>query len=120
MRKLSEIQNEDALDVVAEIIDPVVSMCQDEELKKVMKTGDKLQSVKVAIKNHKSEVMTILAALDGEPLETYKVNLIQLPLKLLELFNDPDMQSFLVEQGLMISDTSSGSATESIEETEEE
>ena len=35
MRKLSEIQNEDALDVIADIIDPVIEICKDEELKNI-------------------------------------------------------------------------------------
>lgn len=120
MRKLSEIQNEDALDVIADIIDPVIEICKDEELKKLMENEKtKNEAIKAAIKNHKKSVLTILAVLDGEPIETYKVNLIQLPLKLLELFNDPDMLDFFRSQGLMNSDTSSGSATENTEETEE-
>lgn len=118
MRKLSEIQNEEALDVLAEIIDPIIIICQDQELKKVMEKDDKLQAVKIAIKNHKQEVLQILAVLDGESIETYKINLIQLPLKLLELFDDPDMKSFLEVQGLMNSDASSGSATVNTEAIE--
>lgn len=120
MRKLSEIQNEDALDAIADIIDPVVEICKDAGLKKLMEKSDKLGAAKLAIKNHKSSVLQILAVLDGEPLETYKINIIQLPMKLLELFDDPDLMDFFKLQGLMISDASSGSATENTGETEKE
>lgn len=120
MRKLSEIQNEDALDVLADIIDPVTEIFQDQELGKLMKLEkNKREAVKLAIKKHKKAVIHIMAILDGEPVETYKVNVLQLPLKLLELLNDPDMLDFFKQQGLMISDASSGSATESTEATEE-
>lgn len=118
MRKLSEIQNEDALDVVVDLIDPVIEICQDTDLKAVMEKGDKMAAVKIAIKNHKKSVLLILAILDGEPVEKYKVNLLQLPGKLLELFNDPDMMDFFKSQGLKISDASSGSATVNTEEAE--
>jgi len=118
MRKLSEIKNEDALDVLVELIDPVVLICQDMELKQVMKKNDRVQAVKIAIKNHKDEVLKILAILDGENPDTYEFNIVTLPIKLMELFNDPDMMTFFTSQGLMSSETSSGSATENIEAIE--
>lgn len=117
MRKIFEIQNEDALDVIADIIDPVIEICKDEALKAVMEAGDKVTAIKMALKNHKKPVMQILATLDGETLETYKVNIIQIPTKLFELMNDPDMMAFFQSQGLMISDASSGSATETTKVT---
>ncbi len=117
MRKLSEIQNEEALDVIADILDPVIEICQDDELKEVMTKNDRMAAIKIAIKKHKEAIMLILATLDGESIETYKINLIQIPTKLLELFNDPDMAAFFQSQGLMISDAFSGSATVTTEET---
>lgn len=118
MRKLSEIQNEDALDVIAEIIDPVIEISQDEEIKKLTSKKDRLGAVQVAIKNHKKAVLKVLAILDGESPETYKVNIIQIPVKVMELLNDKDMQDFFQSQGLIPSDASSGSVTENIKATE--
>ena len=126
MRKLSEIKNEDALDVIAELLDPIAELSKDKEImkpnideqgKKVRKS--KLEIAQIAIKRHKGAVMKILATLDGEPLETYSVNLIQLPLKIYELLNDEDMVAFFQSQGLNLSDAFSGSVTESTEVTEE-
>lgn len=118
MRKLSEIKNEDALDAIVDMIDPIIELSQDAEFRKLFREGDKKDAVKLAIKNHKGAVISIFAALDGEPIETYEINILQIPAKLLELFNDESITGFFQSQGLMDSDASFGSATESIEETE--
>lgn len=119
MRKLSEIKNEDALDTLVELIDPIIEICKDDELKQAMNEKDRVKSIKLAVKNHKTEVTKILAILDGENPETYEFNVVTLPIKLMELFNDEDMMAFFASQGWMSSETSSGSATENTEAIEE-
>lgn len=121
MRKLSEIKNEEALDVLADLLNPIAELSKDEGLKKVYsdkENGGKLPAVQYAIKNHKKAVLEILAILDGENPETYEVNMIQIPIKVMELLNDEDMLGFFQSQGLIVSDASSGSVTENIEEAE--
>ena len=116
MKKLSEIKNEEALDVLADLLNPIAELSKDEGLKKVYsdkKNGGKSPAVRYAIKNHKKAVLEILAILDGENPETYEVNMIQIPIKVMELLNDEDMVNFFQSQGLTISDESSGSAMES-------
>ena len=121
MRKLSDIQNEEALDVLADLLDPIAELSRDKKItepnvdengKTIPKT--KLEMAQVAIKRHKRAVLRILAILDGVPLKEYSVNLIQLPLKVYELLNDEDMMAFFQSQGLTLSDAFSGSATETI------
>jgi len=118
MRKISEIKNEDALDVIADIIDPVIEICADQKFKKEFESGNRGEAIRLLIKAHKKAVLAILAALDGESIETYQVNIVQIPTKLFELFNDKDMIAFFQSQGLKISGISFGSATENTEETE--
>ena len=118
MRKLSEIKNGDALDVLADIMDPVVRICQDTKIKELAWKKDKIGAVQVAIKNHKKDVLHILAILDGEDPDVYEVNIVQIPIKVFDLLNDPDMAAFFESQGLMTSGKSSGSATENIEAIE--
>lgn len=125
MRKLSEIQNEEALDVLADLLDPIAEISKDKEIRKpsVDDAGNpipktRLEIAQIAIKRHKKAVLKILATLDGEPLETYSVNLVQIPLKVYELLNDEDMMDFFKSQGLNLSDAFSGSATENTEEAE--
>ena len=126
MRKLSEIQNEDALDVLAQLLDPIAELSKDKEItapnknekgEDVPKT--KLEMVQIAIRKHKRAVLRILATLDGVPLEEYNINLIQIPLKVYELLNDEDMMAFFYLFCLNLSDAFSGSATENIEAIEQ-
>ena len=118
MKKISEIKNEDALDVLAGIIEPTVKIASDAQIKALRAKKDKMGALKYAMANYKTEILTILALLDGENPETYEVNLVQMPLKIWECFNDPDMAAFFASQGLEISMKSFGSATVNTEATE--
>lgn len=116
--KLSEYKGEQALDMLADLIEPAAAIMADEEIASLAKSGmPAIKIVKPIIKNHKSEVIEILAVLDGEDPKKYaeKVNLFTLPKKLLEILNDPDLMSLFTLQGQKTDETISGSATESIE-----
>ena len=98
--KLSEIKGERALDVLADIIDPVAKICADESIKKAVNSNiPKLAIVRMLLKTHKKEVIEIMAYLDGEEPDKYEINLLTLPVKLLEIMNDPDMASLFTLQG---------------------
>lgn len=116
--KISEIKGEAALDALAEIIDPATEILNDPEVKTIYKSGQpKLLLIKYLLKNHKKPLIKIMATLEGTPVEDYEFNLITLPVKLLELMNDPDLMVLFQSQGQSEKETSSGSATESTEAT---
>jgi hypothetical protein len=115
--KLSEYKGEQALDMLADLIEPVTAIMADKEIARMAKAQMPVIKVaKLAIKNHKKEVIEILAILDGADPKNYaeKVNLFTLPAKLMEILNDPDVMSLFTLQGQKTVETSSGSATESI------
>lgn len=119
--KLSEYKGEQALDMLADLLEPATAIMADKEIARLVKAKmPPIKSVKVAIKNHKQEVIEILAILDGADPKEYaeKVNLFTLPAKLLEIFNDPDLMSLFTLQGQK-TETLSGSATESTEASEQ-
>lgn len=91
--KLSEIQGERALDVFADILEPGAVILGDENVKELFRAGKRLPAISHAIRSHKKEVIEIVAALDGVKPEEVKVNLLTLPIKLLELLNDPEVIS---------------------------
>ena len=99
--KLSEYKNEEALDLLAEIIEPCAKIMADKQLQKLIKGKSKLDIVKAIIKSHKSEIIEILATLDGVPVNEYQCNVFTLPLKIIELLNDEELISFFTSQGLM-------------------
>lgn len=113
--KLSEIKGEAALDALADLIEPAAEIMTDVHFVKCIKDGNKIKAVKLAIKNHKKAIITIMAILDGAKPEEYEVNILTLPAKLLEVFDDPDVVSLFQLQGTV---TSSGSATENTEDEE--
>ncbi len=116
--KLSEYKGEDALDILADLIEPAAEIMTDPEIISAFR-GDvpKTKIARLIIKGHKSAIISVLAALERENPEEYakKMNLFTLPAKLVELFNDPELINLFTLQGQETEGTSSGSATESIE-----
>ena len=112
--KLSEYQGEAALDILADLIEPTGEIMSDKEIGEVFKEN-RFKAIGLAIKNHKKAVMQILATMDGVPVEEYKCNVFTLPVKILELLNDPDIIQLFTYQGQTGGASSSGSASENIE-----
>lgn len=113
--KLSEYKDEQAIDLLADIIEPATEIMADAEVKKMFKEkASKVAAIKYAIKNHKSAVMEILAALDGVPVEEYHCNVFTLPMKCLEILSDEDLISFFTSAAQTMEVKPSGSPTESI------
>lgn len=113
--KLSEFKGDKALDALADLMEPAVEIMSDKNVTKDFKAGKKLHAIKTAIKDHKKAVTMILAILDGADPEKYEVGLITLPLKLLEVFNDPDVVNLFQSQ-VETTQPSSTPATVNIEE----
>lgn len=94
--KITDFKNEEALDLLMCMIEPAAKILTDESVKEAIKNKkSKMGIAKVAIENHKSEVIEILALTDGVPVEEYSCNPITIIKKLLELFNDKELMDFL-------------------------
>ena len=83
MRKISDYKDADALDLLADLMEPAVTIMADDDVRKAFETGSQISAVKVAIKSHKNEVMQILARLDETPVEEFHCNILTLPARLL-------------------------------------
>ena len=113
--KLSEYQGEAALDILADLIEPAGEIMSDKEIGDVFKEN-RFKAIGLAIRNHKKAVMQIMSTMDGVPVEEYKCNVLTLPVKILELLNDPDIVQLFTYQGQTGDANSSGSASENTEE----
>lgn len=113
--KLSEYHGEEALDVLADMIEPAGEIMSDKEIGEVFKKN-RFKAIGMAIKNHKKAVMQIMAAIDGVPVDEYKCNVFTLPVKILELLNDPDLIQLFTYQGQTGDANSSGSVSGNTEE----
>lgn len=119
--RLSDFKGEEAIDVLADIIEPLTYILADEEIQKLSteKNVPTIKYVKPMLKNHKKEVIEVLARLDNKSVEDYKstLSLVTLPMQVLELINDPEVQSLFQsqEQSQVTPIASSSPAMESTE-----
>lgn len=113
--KISEIKGERALEVIADLIDPITEMVKDTGFKDTIDNGDRVAVAKYLLKNHSKNVLTVLALINEEDPDTYKPSLIAIPKMLLDLFNDPDVMSLFGLQDQNTELASSGPAMENTE-----
>ena len=108
-----ERTNEDKLELFADLLEPVSAIIGDEEIRDGITKGiPAIRVASIAIKRHKKECITVLALLDGVPIEEYKVNLISLPIKLVRLLNTDEFKELFTGAEQKTDAASSGSATE--------
>ena len=111
------MNNEDRLELFADLIEPAGDIIGDKEVAKLLQSGKIAKAVKHAIKAHKSAVIEILARLDGkEPSEYIVPGPIGLTTKLVNLFNDPEIQTLFQSGPQSESAVSSGPVTANIED----
>lgn len=110
--KLSEIKGEKAIEVFADLLDPVSKILSDEDVLKSIQGKEKqVVVIQKMLKSHTKEIIEIMAILDGTPVEEYEVDFVTLPMKLIEIFNDEAVIELFTLQGQKEESTSSGSAT---------
>ena len=130
--RLSDIKGDRTLEVIAEIIDPIANIAEDEAASAMFKreklpegmTANKFlmkrarKSLPVLLKGHKADIIAILSAIEGISAEEYSgtLNLVKLTKDCIDLLTDEVfMQLFISAQ----SENTSGSAQESIEAPEQ-
>lgn len=118
--KLSEIRKYDAVDTLADILEPVANILGSPETKEnYEKATNRIQQVRALLKGHSKEWIQILARLDQVSEEEYDCDIFELPKRILEVLRNPMIQDFFKSQGLNMGVTFSGSATENTEGTDE-
>ena len=130
--RLSDIKGGRTLEVIAEIIDPIANIAEDEEASTMFKreklpdgmTAKKFlmkrvrKSLPVLLKGHKADIISILSAIEGVSAAEYAgaLNLVKLVKDCTDLLTDEAfMELFISAQ----SENKSGSAQESIEAPEQ-
>ena len=130
--KLSDVKGERTLEVIADIIDPIANIAEDEAASAMFKreklpegmTAKKFllkrarKSLPVLLKGHKDDIIDILSAIGGVSAEEYAgtLNLVKLVKDCTDLLTDEAfMELFISAQ----SENNSGSARESIEAPEQ-
>lgn len=124
MRKLQDVKGEEALDVLADVLEYAVKLVQNDTIREILnKKGFRdVEAIKVLIKEGKHEIIQMMAAIDGKPYNEFlkSLDLLTLPVMLYETFNDEALQAVFISQVQTMGVNSSGLATENIEESEQE
>ena len=130
--RLSDIKGDRTLEVIAEIIDPIANIAEDEEASAMFKreklpegmTPKKFllkrarKSLPALLKGHKADIIAILSSIEGVSTEEYAgaLNLVKLVKDCTDLLTDEAfMELFISAQ----SETNSGSALASTEAPEQ-
>lgn len=116
---LMEYKGADALDLLADIIEPCSVIFSDEKLWNIAQTSKPMHVVKYALKTYKGEVLEIMARLDGVPVEQYDCNVLTLPVKLLQILNNKELIDFFNSQRQNEASVFSGAAMEDTQGTGE-
>lgn len=97
MKKLSEYKDEEALDLLADIIEPASVIFSDDKVKDTFKKAKGKSIIplaKIIIQNHKNEIMDILARLDGTERNEYHCNVLTLPITVMQILQDKELIDF--------------------------
>lgn len=109
--------NDESLELFADLLEPVASILADGEVLNALQSGGPMiRAVSLAIKRHKTEVVEVLARIDGEDPATYKVNIVALPFRLLNILNSPEVKDLFTGLEQSNAAVSSGPATENTED----
>ncbi len=112
---ISKLEGDAALDALADLIEPAAVTFGDPQMRALIESGQKIEAIKYAIKEHKREVTEILAVLEGKDPAKYKPRLLTLPIKLMEIINDDEIQTLFFSQASQTEIANSGSTTENTE-----
>lgn len=113
--KLNEIKNEQAIEVLADMFDPIVEIASDPNVIEAARSDNKTLMVKCILKDHSKAIFELMALCEGVPVEEYECNILTLPIKLVELFNRPEFSVLFQLQGQKTDNQPFGSATENTE-----
>lgn len=96
--KLSEIKGDRAIEVVADIMEPISNLLTDTDIKKIFENKKKQSVAKLLpdiIKMHKSDIYRILASLEGTTVNEYKkkVTIVKLIQDFTDLVTDESVQA---------------------------
>ena len=116
IKNLADIKGDAALDLVADLIDPVTEVMSDPVVAAAYRgtekePGSKAKAIKVAIKTHKKAITTILAIMDEEDPETYQPSAMVIPVRLMQILSDPDMNNLFTLPDQTSEENTSGSVS---------
>ena len=112
MKKLSEYRGEQALDLLADLIEPCADIFSDKEFRSLATNKESLKAAVYVLRNKKNSALSVLATLNETTVDKYDGTLQDMVETLAEALKDPMLKEFFTSQGQTEDETVSGSATE--------
>ena len=86
MKKISEFKDDEAMDVLAEILEPAVNIGTNKDFLSAFRGNkekkikpDRVKAIKIIINDNREDVVKIMAILNETPVEEFHYNLLTLP-----------------------------------------
>lgn len=110
--KLADFKDDEALELLEKILDPVCVIMANKEIVSMWKRGKRdIFLARAVIKNHKKEIVEIIAAMHKEDPDKVHFTLPSLLRDVMDLMDDPDLDAVFTSQSQRTVEESSGSAT---------
>ncbi len=119
MKRLSDYQGEEAIELWADLLDPISDILTDTEVAQETKAGKApIMIAKTILKRHKEAAVKILLRIDPEPLDGLNI-IVRLVALIAEIGGRDELKSFFGYAAQVKEETeSSGLATENTEAEE--
>lgn len=109
--RLTDIKGERGFVVFGEILEPLVTIFQDNEVREVMTQKNQIFGFAEACKKYPKELLSIMASINEQDVNNYMPNFLEIVTGLTDLMSDPLVSSLFTSQG-QNPETNSGSASE--------
>lgn len=118
--RISDFKDEDAIELLADLIEPAANILSDKAVQNAFNSDiSKISMAKMILKDHKGDIMEILARLNGKEIGDYHCNPVSVLVDLMTVLNDKELMDFFAEQqALMNTGDAPLSAVVSTEEKE--
>lgn len=119
MKKLSDYKGDEAIDLWADLLDPLTKILGDKKVKDVIQSGkSKMEIAKEILKHHKKEAVEIMLRVDPEPIDGLNI-ILRLVAILSDIGQNDEIKSFFAyAEAVKTESESFGSATENTEAKE--
>lgn len=118
MKKLGDYKDEEAIELWADLLDPIGEILQDKEIAKAYREkGNPVQVAKVILKRQRKAATEILLRVDPTPVDGLNI-IVRLVEILMEFEKSDELKGFFGFAGTVTDSVSSGNATENTEDAE--
>ena len=119
MKKLSDYKGDEAIELWADLLDPLTKILGDKKVKDVIQSGkSKMEIAKEILKSHKEEAVEIMLRIDPEPIDGLNI-ILRLVAILSDIGKNDEIKSFFgYAEAVKTESESFGSATENTEAKE--